>query len=320
MKQKKITFTKNTSSALTEQNMKENDPYEFPFTCNPYSGCFFACKYCYVQEKPFRWQAKFGEEVKVKSQIVERLDKDLKKYSGIPQYLKRVQVGNATECFLPTVLKRSKEELGTDIMRGMLETFERHWKKGNKWMAHIVTKSHLILRYKDILERMKHMVQVELTMVCPDEATTRIVEVYSPTFQKRLNVIKELADEGIFVRVMAMPWLLGKDEALQFRKSVLKIGARGFKHKGLNYFDRDELLKGNTVEIKKRKDIIFHELLLNSGEMDDNGRIIKVRIPKHGKTYWKRLGTMKFDYEERQMPVLKSGYAELNDVDWGYLI
>jgi DNA repair photolyase len=326
MKYYDIIINKNTSYALRAQKMWE-DNYEFPFTCNPTIGCFFKCKYCYLQQTFFSRQAKFGIEVKVKTGIVRALEKDLKKYSNLPQHLKRVQLGNATEIFHPSVLSRTKKEVGVDLISGILTTFNSHWNAGNKWMVHIVTKSHLIMRYVEILKRMKQQIQVEMTIVSPDESLSRLVEPYAPSVGKRLKVIESLAKEGIFVRVMAMPWMHGEKEALEFRKRVVDLGARGFKHKGLNYFDISEMLKGNADKVKKRKDIVFDSVLLNSGEHFINGQQVIVKMPQQkdkeiGKKRpdgWKRLTKGVMDLRETTMPILNSGYLDINNVDWAYL-
>ena len=320
----KITFNANTSYALREQKTWEDD-YEFPFTCNPNIGCLYQCKYCYLQQTFFSRQAKFGEEVMVKSGIVRALDKDLKKYSNLPQYLKRVQLGNATEIFHPTVLSSTKHELGMDIISGVLKTFQAQWKAGNKWMVHIVTKSHLIMRYVDVLKEMRDQIQVEITIVDPDDKVSRKIEPYAPAVKKRLQVIESLAKEGIFVRVMAMPYLRDEKEALEFRKQVVDLGARGFKHKGLNYFDPAAMLKGQVVKAGRRDDIIFESALLNSGEHFD-GKPILVNMPQQnvnevGKSIdgWKRLRGVGLDLKSVTMPILNSGYSEINDIDWTYL-
>jgi len=48
-------------------------------------------------------------------------------------------------------------------MLGILDEFDTAWQAGNKWMLHILTKSHLILDHIEKLEAMKHMVQIEVS-------------------------------------------------------------------------------------------------------------------------------------------------------------
>jgi DNA repair photolyase len=311
MREKQILMHNAKGTALTKQYMK--DSYEFPFTLNPTIGCLFGCRYCYLQKYPFNQWAAFGEEVKVKTRLPENLDLELQEYRHLPQYLKRVQVGPACECFHPDVLSRTRRELGRDIMSEILETFERHWNEGNHWMVHLVTKSHLVARYLDILERMRPMVQVEITLVCLSESTRRKYERYAPSVDRRLRAIRQLSEAGIFVRVMAMPLLCPRGEALDLQQLTFNHGARGFKNKGLNYFDVEGVLQGVPESKRGRHDTIDTTMLVESGEPLD-GETVTVDMPVcEGKRRWLRL-------EPREMPILRSGYSELNDIDWSYLV
>lgn len=71
--------------ALTRQTKIDN--HNFPFTLNTSIGCHFGCLYCYTQTAPFKFHTIFGQQVKVKMWIAEQLDKELKKYSHLPQHL-----------------------------------------------------------------------------------------------------------------------------------------------------------------------------------------------------------------------------------------
>ncbi|MBW1612593.1 MAG: hypothetical protein JRJ57_01190 [Deltaproteobacteria bacterium] len=257
--------------------------------------------------------------MKIKTWIPEKLDRELNNYRNLPQHLKRVQVNQACEYYLPEVITRTKRELERDIMREILEVFERHWLEGNQWMVHLLTKSHLICRHIDILSRLRHMVQVELTIICLDEEYRRQLERYAPTVKKRLEVIRCLSNAGVFVRIMAMPFVGTHEEGIRLREVAFNNGARAFKHKGLNYFNVDDLIKGETKKTKRRKDIIDSNLLVKSGEfVTENGHPKTMRLlmpPKGGiKGKWQD------NLVETEVEVKRSGYSELNDVDWGYIV
>ena len=183
MREKRIIFHERIGPCLTKQNM-EKDPYEFPFTMNPNIGCFFSCKYCYLQGFPFRRHAEFGKEVKVKIWMAEKLNRELEKYRTLPQHLKRVQIGNATECYLPAVMSKVRRELGRDLMAEILGVFKKHWNNNNRWTVHLVTKSHLITRHLGILAEMKDQVQAEVTLVCLDEHKRKEYERFAPGVEK----------------------------------------------------------------------------------------------------------------------------------------
>ena len=88
---------------------------------------------------------------------------------------------------------------------------------------------------------------------------------------------------------MAMPLFCDHAEALQLRDVAFEHGARGFKVKGLNYFDEKDVKKGNPVRKHKKEDFIDKELLVNSGK-SVNGETIGVTMPDRK---WKQFNTRK---------------------------
>jgi len=307
---KKIIFHDKSGKALTLQ--KKIDQHNLPFTLNSTIGCLFNCAYCYLQGFPFNLHTDFGKEVKVKTWISERLDFELSKYQNLPQYLKRVQVNVASEGYLPDVMIKTKRELNRDIMAEILETFKRHWDKGNCWMVHLITKSHMVLKHLNIIEDMRNQVQLELTITTLNEERKKILEKYAPSVKRRLDVISRFSDAGIFVRIMCMPLIGTKEEAEELKQVCFDCGARAFKHKGVNYFDEDALLAGEVVSEGSREDEVYEDLLFMSGEpVLENGEpmIMTVQMPT---PKWNK-------FEDRDMIIVDTGYTEMNAIDWAYL-
>ena len=293
---------------------KKIDVNDFPFTLNTTIGCLFECAYCYLQNAPFNLHTDFGKEIKVKTWIPEKLNKDLEKHKGLPQHLKRVQVNPATEGYLPQGIKKIEDELGRDIMREVLDIFRQHWDNGNKWMIHLVTKSQLVLRHLDLFATMADQFQLELTLTTLDEERARTLEGTAPTVAKRLDVIKQFSAADIFVRVMCMPFIGTEDEAKYLRDECFKLGARGFKHKALNYFDETEMLKGNLVGGGGKRDVGYKNLLVKSGEpvLDKAGQTQSKTVSIPDKK-WKV-------FSDETRTIVNSGYSELNTLDWGYIV
>ena len=130
-------------------------------------------KYCYLQQFPFSKHAEFGQEAKIKLWLPEKLDLELEKYREFPQHLKRVQLNPATEGLHPKTMKYVHEHYNRDIMTETLEVFRRHWDSGNRWMVHFVTKSNSITNYVDLLAELRHMIQVEITIITADQRLSR---------------------------------------------------------------------------------------------------------------------------------------------------
>jgi hypothetical protein len=241
-----------------------------------------------------------------------KVDKELLRYQGLPQHLKRVQVNSNCESYLPHVMIKTKQDLGKDIMWQILEVFQRHWDSGNPWMVHLFTKSHFVVKHLDLLAAMRHQVQVELTIPTLHEGMRRKFEGHSPSVKRRLQAVEKLSRAGVFVRVMAMP-LFRRQEAERIRKIGFEYGAKGFKDKGFHYWGEGNVLDEDPVRTKGPEYFVDWDLFIKSGEQvleQGHPRIKRVVMPT---PKWR-------EFEEREMAVGDSGYSELNDVDWGYIV
>ena len=327
----------NEKSTYALRAQKKFDNFNFPFTLNPTEGCFFACKYCYSpialckQDK----RADFFENIKVNVNKATILDKELNNYSNVlPQHLKRVQINETSDYYLPQVLNYFKSNGQEDLMIQILETFQNHWKKGNKWMLHILTKSPRILDHIDKLKEMKHMVQVEMSFATHDENIRKTLEFSAPSTSSRLVTIEKLAAEDIFVRVMAMPFYGGEDDLNKLKEITFKKGAKAFKYKELNYYDWANIKSLQYKDVNKlprvsnRKDAKLFDVIVKSGEdFLQNGQPVKVKVllPKFKQNkkdkipdwgaYTETKNRLFFKYVNK----IDCGYSELNKVDWKYI-
>ncbi len=226
--------------------------YDFPFTMNPTIGCFFGCTYCYSPGVAYQYnedrKKRFFETVHVKMDQPQHLEKELRRYSVFPQHMKRVQINETSEYYLPQLLRHLEDNGQPDQMLGILDEFEKAWQNGNKWMLHILTKSHLILNHLDRFKRMKHMIQVEVSFATHDEAVKRRIEYFTPSIQRRLETVQALAAEGLFVRIMAMPFYGNRGDLLRLKEETFRRGAKAFKNKNLNYYRWSNLDTPRTFE------------------------------------------------------------------------
>jgi len=308
-----IQFQRRTNGSALTRTKKPIQTTQFPFTLNANIGCLYKCSYCYLQSPPFSFQTDFGNEVRIKTDLPRKLDKELFKHSQLPAYIKRVQINEATEGYLPQTIQAAKEHLGRDLMAEILLTFRKHWRLGNRWMLHLVTKSHLILNHIELIEEMRDQLQIELTLTTLDETLARKVEGDAPSVSKRLEVLDRFAKRNVFVRIMCMPFLGNENEAETIKGTLLNRGAKAFKQKGLNYFDRELLLKGKTARVKGRLDEKFQDLIYKSGEvvLDDNGE---------PKSQILLLPNDKWDsFTQQSIQRIDSGYKEMNSYVWGYV-
>jgi DNA repair photolyase len=312
MIEKKVIFQEEKrNKALNPQN--KIDTHNLPFTMNTGIGCHFGCQYCYIQGRIFSRRVVFGEEVLVKLWIPEVLDKDLRKYRDLPQHLKRVQVNVSTEGYLPAAMIRTENQYDRDIMREVLSVFRKHWEEGNRWMVHLLTKSHMVRRHLPVIQSMRDQLQLEITITTLDEERKRQLEGLAPSVRKRLSLVRDFSEAGVFVRLMCMPLIGTRGDATEIRRVGFEHGAKAFKHKGVNYWDEKALLNGQAIKVKGREDEVYEDLIVRSGEpVLENGQPVRVTVP---------MPTRKWDnWVLESVPVENSGYSEMNDIDWGYVI
>ena len=306
---KKVLYHNKPGLSLRRQ--KNIGQQNLPFTLNPCIGCLFGCSYCYVQWSSFK-NTEFGKEVKVKTWMPQRLNKELRKYQELPQHLKRVHINTNCEGYLPLVMIKTEREFGKDIMRQVLEVFKGHWDQGNFWMLHLFTKSHLVSKHLDLLREMRHHVQVELSIPTLYEAMRREFEGHAPSVKRRLRIIEQLSGAGVFVRVMAMP-IFRREEAERIRHVGFDHGARGFQHRGGHFWGGNVFLGGTPQPKPSREYWVFQDLLVKSGEQVREQDLLKTKRVIMPDLKWQK-------FEDRYMTVQNFGYSDLNDIDWGCAI
>ena len=185
------------------------------FALNPYGGCNHGCIYCYAPEFTHAdWST--WRIVKVRSNIANRLAKELKNVNGV------VGIGSSTD---PYQYAESRFQLTRDCLT-VLKRFNS--------TVHIITKSDLVTRDIDLLKDMDVTVGVTITGI--DERISKITEPGAPMPEKRLAAVKELVDAGIRTYVMAEPLLhpiQGHEE--EFVDAIAATGVRAMEIGGVNY-------------------------------------------------------------------------------------
>ena len=251
-----------TAAGETYRAQKKINAFNFPFTGNSGGGCFFQCVYCFLRQPFFQMHRTLphGREMDVTTNFGTATETFLKKHANLPQYMKRVQWGVATEMWHPRTVDLAKPYEG-------LREFQKH---GQDWMLHIVTKSPKILEWAGLLAEMKHQVQVEVSFVTLNEEASRIFETGTPSVRQRLRIVEELAAKDVFVRMMMMPCMreyeLRNVEGVRhivFRNARTGESAPGFKR----VVERDGNAEGEKVGVELYRSNRWTQLTLQeSGE------------------------------------------------------
>lgn len=193
------------------------------YSMNMYQGCEHGCIYCYARNSHEFWGFSAGldfeRKILVKKDAPKLLEAQLKKKSWKAQTI--VMSGN-TDCYQPAEKK-------FEITKQCLEIFLKY-----KHPVGIITKNALILRDFEILKALANdnLIAVNISITSLSEDTRRILEPRTATIKRRLQVVKELSDNGIPVNVMLAPIIpsINSHEILPMAKAVSDVGALGIAH------------------------------------------------------------------------------------------
>ncbi len=175
-----------------------NDSPDISFdqSINPYRGCEHGCIYCYARPTHAYLGHSpgldFETKLYAKTNAAEVLERELAARHYEP---KVIALGAVTDPYQPIERRHL-------VTRQILEVLER-----TQHPVGIVTKSALIVRDIDILERMaaKGLAKVAISVTTLDRQVARQMEPRAATPQRRLDAIAALARAGIPVTAMVAP-------------------------------------------------------------------------------------------------------------------
>jgi DNA repair photolyase len=202
----------------------------YPYVINAYTGCQHACSYCYAKfMKRFTGhQEPWGEFVDVKVNAPDLLRRQIVKKQPA-----RVWVSGVCDPYQPL-------EARYQLTRQCLEILAQ-----NDWPVVIQTRSPLVLRDMDILQKGKFF-EVGFSVTTADDAIRKLFEPNAPSIQERLRALDELHRAGIRTYAMIAPMLPGAEDlpALLAGKIDRVLWDR------MNYHNADWVYRQNGLQAK----------------------------------------------------------------------
>ena len=200
-------------------NKVESPDVRMEYSMNPYQGCEHGCVYCYARNTHPYWGYSAGLDFESKILIKREAPQILAKKLASPKWIAApIMLSGNTDCYQPAEAKYK-------ITRHILEVVDRF-----NHPVGIITKSALILRDIDILKRLaeKRLLTVAISINTVTESTRRMLEPRTASIAKRLQVIKELSEAGIFVHAMLAPLIPGltDHEIMNIVEAVSNAGAK----------------------------------------------------------------------------------------------
>ena len=185
----------------------------FDYTLNPYSGCAFACTYCYAAffAPSEALQDTWGRWVLVKENALALLRKRRKR----PLIGASIYMSSVTDPYQPV-------ERQLRLTRVVLEELLTYHQ------VHLViqTRSPLVTRDLDLLTQFDHL-RVNMSVTTDDETVRKTFEPLCPSNQQRLEAIQTIAAAGVDACITLTP-LLPVQDAAAFGASLRATGVEKF--------------------------------------------------------------------------------------------
>ena len=203
-----------------------NEWYGIDYNMNLYRGCLHSCIYCDSRSNCYRIDN--FDIVKGKEHVLSILEKELvhKKKRGV------VGIGSMSDTYNPMEMKYK-------MTRGALVLLNKYG-----YGVSIDTKSDLILRDIDILKKIqkKNNVIVKFTITTPHDLLSKKIEPNVCVSSRRLEVVRLLSKEGIFVGIMmnpVLPFITDKEEDIKLLVKLAYLnGAKFIPNLKLKYIKK----------------------------------------------------------------------------------
>ncbi len=173
---------------------------DYTHSLNPYTGCSFACAYCYVRQMPvslFR-KEEWGAWVDIKRDAAQLLRKELQRAKAKGKVT--IFMSSSTDPYLPI---EYKEQVTRSLLEVMVE-------EPPDFLL-VQTRSPLVQRDIDLLLRLQDRVRVSMTIETDREDIRKHFTPQAPPIQARLKALHALADVGVPTQATIAPVLPSSD-------------------------------------------------------------------------------------------------------------
>ncbi|PLS14754.1 radical SAM protein [Bacillus sp. M6-12] len=169
---------------------------DFSHSLNPYAGCAFGCKYCYVRQLPpslFR-DEEWGTWIDIKTNATELLKKELvkvKKKGPVTIFM-----SSSTDPYQPIEYK-------TKLTRSLLEVMAEEQPD----FLHLQTRSPLAKRDIDLFKQFGNKIRISMTIETDKEEVRKAFSPSAPPIPARMKALKEIKEAEIMTQATIAPLL-----------------------------------------------------------------------------------------------------------------
>jgi DNA repair photolyase len=185
----------------------------YRYSLNPYSGCRFACEYCYARafaptaEKRQTW----GEWATAKRNAAALITKACR--DGTLQSGDAIYMSSATDPYQPA---EHRLRLTRAILEAILEA-------GVQPRLTVQTRSPIAARDVDLFQRFER-IRVNISVTTDSEQVRLRYEPKAPAIKARLRMARTLADAGVAIGISVSP-MLPIDDVEAFAEVIASLNA-----------------------------------------------------------------------------------------------
>jgi DNA repair photolyase len=206
------------TKSILRKHKKIDSWFMSHYGLNLYRGCMHSCAYCDGRAEKYQVEGEFGNDIAVKKNAIELLDRELnpvRKRKPMPRSF-MVLGGGVCDSYQPV-------EGQYRLARKTLELINKY-----NYPVHILTKSVLVERDLDILEqiRAKNPVIISFSFSSVDENISRIFEPGVPSPLRRLEAIKKFKDRGFYCGMYMMPVIPFITDPLQMMDNTISAAKK----------------------------------------------------------------------------------------------
>lgn len=232
------------AKSILRKHKKIDSWFISQYGMNLYRGCAHNCVYCDGRSEKYRVNGEFGEEVIVKINAIDLLQKELDfKKRSTPLKKCYIMIGGGVGDSYQPVEK--KYELTK-------KTLELIYEKN--FPISILTKSTLVKRDVDIIKKIneKHRAIVSFSFSSTDDKISSIFEPGVSLPSERLKTIEFFKNEGIACGMFLLPII----PFLTDKPDVIEETIRQAKNAGVDFI----IFGGMTLKDGRQKDYFFNTL------------------------------------------------------------
>jgi DNA repair photolyase len=213
--------------SVLNKHKKRDSWFLDDYSVNPYEGCSCNCLYCYIRGS--KYGENMDEGLAVKTNALEILEKQLAARAKKNQY-GIVAIGSATDAYI-------RHEEKYQLTRGILELLLKY-----RFPVFISTKCTLLTRDIELLkaidrsailpEDLQHKLNrgliLSVSVSTLNESISNMLEPGAAPPLQRLELVKQLKEEGFLVGVNAIPVLpLISDTEEELEKIIIAAKEHG---------------------------------------------------------------------------------------------